>query len=1050
MSTASSPPPIISNPLSVPPYQHRRAPGVNWSSHPAHQPAMAVPRITVHPLPVESPALLREGALDFLDSVRVGRKIGVFSSCYTITHTITGCPGQRRVAEAISHHPPQPPPPLIMDDPVTDQYEGYSHPRHQKGKPSGPSQLEAWLQLHSTVLDELLCRDGFWENLSGICTCGSPGQYRCCDCFNGTLTCKECIISAHLMLPLHHIETLISNRPLYARWGHPFSLAIVAIVVQRPSQLHIILQSWMLVGVHVVSLCFCGCYNAQSRYIQLLRAGWYPMTIDLPHAAATFTVLECFHELTLQGKLNIFDFYNALLRISDGSGVTDFTNRYNDLSRIMRQWHHIMSLKQAGHGHNPARIKATSAGSLSFFVEESAFQAVIAESGECNEGSTCQVEHDAIVHANVHNKDGYITSGLGAVMCARHILVRCNGIADLQKGEKYINMDYILFSTLIGVQCLMLFLSYDIACHYHKRLLVRMEDLPSSLHFNHGDTEMCYAVPKYDLRNHGKDCQDTFSLNYIHGSGQTCGEGIETAWAHLNGIGTSTHEMLPGGRHKTINDHWTAWNWRKTVNFGSSLLAQFKEAFAMHHTHQKFLESYTTTFPPTTICTWSKAVEDWEADMSKPNPYRDCTTLADIRLQLAKEDMAAATQDHVSMHEVTPSNFPINGLELEDQQYTLTASITALKGKGTSSQLADIQQKRTALLRRIQNWRDMQQVYMPCVMPSQDRQSEDNNTDTRSINAKDLCLHLPSSLPSPTVTLLSLTQLVSLEFRLRVAQADDSLEDVRCNRCITQSLYQFKKGNISGTGNKANTRSHTTMTCFVEKSLAATDHYEHARKALLALALGGNWQTQLCPLNRADIRGPGKDDEEFEGRQSEGRREPSWIWMVPRVTANNDSLPDGAITSTADGLNDNVRIEWTKARVRVQRWHKEELVVVEEMRQVLAFFEWKAVWWLLQASLCTNITPALCHGLSANAHKQASILTQLATKFARLWLPVLKGHGVEPVWQSKYISLSSGSATALCDKVYDHVNALSDNDVIEDVDPDMLEGSFIFVVSFFW
>lgn len=44
------------------------------------------------------------------------------------------------------------------------------------------------------------------------------------------------------------------------------------------------------------------------------------------------------------------------------------------------------------------------------------------------------------------------------------------------------------------------------------------------------------------------------------------------------------------------------------------------------------------------------------------------TTLADIRLQLANEDIAAATQGHVSMHEVTPSNFLINGLELEDQQ----------------------------------------------------------------------------------------------------------------------------------------------------------------------------------------------------------------------------------------------------------------------------------------------------------------------------------------------------------------------------------------------
>ncbi|KAG0691696.1 hypothetical protein DFH29DRAFT_1010436 [Suillus ampliporus] len=201
---------------------------------------------------------------------------------YTITRTITGRPGQRRVAEAISHHPLQPPPPLIMDDPVTDQHEGYSHPRHQKGKPSGPSQLEAWLQLRSTVLDELIRRDGF---------SGEP-------------------IRDMRMFG----KTLISNGPLYARWGHPFSLAIVAIVVQRPSQLHISLQSWTLVG-YMWSHSFFVAATMHNRITSNCSM----------RVAATFMVLECFHELTLQGKLNIFDFYNALLHISDGSGVTDFT-----------------------------------------------------------------------------------------------------------------------------------------------------------------------------------------------------------------------------------------------------------------------------------------------------------------------------------------------------------------------------------------------------------------------------------------------------------------------------------------------------------------------------------------------------------------------------------------------------------------------------------------------------------------------------------------------------------------------------------------------------
>ncbi|KIJ59250.1 hypothetical protein HYDPIDRAFT_101021, partial [Hydnomerulius pinastri MD-312] len=58
--------------------------------------------------------------------------------------------------------------------------------------------------------------------------------------------------------------------------------------------------------------------------------------------------------------------------------------------------------------------------------------------------STCLVEHNAIAHANSCSKEGYLTPGMGAAMCACHVLVCQNGISDLQKGDKYCNMDYML------------------------------------------------------------------------------------------------------------------------------------------------------------------------------------------------------------------------------------------------------------------------------------------------------------------------------------------------------------------------------------------------------------------------------------------------------------------------------------------------------------------------------------------------------------------------------------------------------------------------------
>ncbi len=49
--------------------------------------------------------------------------------------------------------------------------------------------------------------------------------------------------------------------------------------------------------------------------------------------------------------------------------------------------------------------------------------------------NTCSAEHNAIAKAGLR-KEGYIASGVGAVLCARHAMVRPNGTGDLQLGER--------------------------------------------------------------------------------------------------------------------------------------------------------------------------------------------------------------------------------------------------------------------------------------------------------------------------------------------------------------------------------------------------------------------------------------------------------------------------------------------------------------------------------------------------------------------------------------------------------------------------------------
>jgi hypothetical protein len=129
-------------------------------------------------------------------------------------------------------------------------------------------------------------------------------------------------------------------------------------------------------------------------------------------------------------------------------------------------------------------------------------------------------------------------------------------------------MDYIILSTLVAVRIKLLYITYDIACQWHKKFLTRLQNFPPNMQLDTQRIDVRYAVPKFHLNAHGANCQTWFSLNYIPSAAQTCGEGIETGWAHTNPLSTSVREMSTSTRHETLDDHWGAWNWRKIVGFG--------------------------------------------------------------------------------------------------------------------------------------------------------------------------------------------------------------------------------------------------------------------------------------------------------------------------------------------------------------------------------------------------------------------------------------------------------------------------------------------------
>ena len=162
----------------------------------------------------------------------------------------------------------------------------------------------------------------------------------------GMLHCVDCTISLHSHLPLHRVEVCIVYLKRYQlkenvfsqKWNGNFfekdSLQNLGFRYQlghcagttcpcsHPGAKNFIVFD--ISGPHFVTIDYCGCSEEDvPLYTQLLREKWFPATLSRPQTAFTFECMEFFHELTLQGKTNMYDFYHTLLRIFDNA---DFSN----------------------------------------------------------------------------------------------------------------------------------------------------------------------------------------------------------------------------------------------------------------------------------------------------------------------------------------------------------------------------------------------------------------------------------------------------------------------------------------------------------------------------------------------------------------------------------------------------------------------------------------------------------------------------------------------------------------------------------------------------
>lgn len=135
---------------------------------------------------------------------------------------------------------------------------------------------------------------------------------------------------------------------------------------------------------------------------------------------------------------------------------------------------------------------------------------------------------------------------------------------------------------------------------------------------------------------------------------------------------------------------------------------------------------------------------------------------------------------------------------------------------------------------------------------------------------------VPLYLPSGVLSELAISNtLVKMEAKLRLAQADDALAELRRLLRILQGLLEYKYTQL-GPSQRANTRARSMISQFNQKIDQCAERYRAAWTALGILDPEGSWTQKFFQLKKEHVKTLGRNLDE----ESEGRRETSWIWMM--------------------------------------------------------------------------------------------------------------------------------------------------------------------------
>jgi hypothetical protein len=164
----------------------------------------------------------------------------------------------------------------------------------------------------------------------------------------------------------------------------------------------------------------------------------------------------------------------------------------------------------------------------------------------------------------------------------------------------------------------------------------------------------------------------------------------------------------------------------------------------------------------------------------------------------------------------------------------------------------DCVKRRTTLVRKIERFRKIQDVYMPGLrdeLSPEQRQVFDGADRKEPESTR---LFLPSALSEAARGRACAPGIADIEAHHRYAEASETLEVIRRRLRMRTVTNRFKVKNV--TGQRANTRAQGVQHQVDVRIHAGKVRYRYARQAYFRLASAGAWEDELRVLTDDDVR----------------------------------------------------------------------------------------------------------------------------------------------------------------------------------------------------